>query len=73
MGMEQTTDSLAGERTQRWDLKLNDSNEAILVRDALIEYKHILKKSPSERGQRLCKQADAIAQELSDRIIRYNG
>jgi hypothetical protein len=49
-------------------LKLT-KDEAILVRDAMIEMKQLLKTAQSERGQRLHKQAAAIAQELAQRIL----
>jgi hypothetical protein len=45
-----------------------DFDEACVLRDALQNYKHELKGSPSERGQKLYKIAASIADELSDKI-----
>jgi hypothetical protein len=42
--------------------------ETILTRDALIDMKHNLKRTPSERGQRLCKLAAALAQVFDAQI-----
>jgi hypothetical protein len=51
----------------KFDLALN-FEEACLVRDALIEIKHQLRKSTSERGQKLCRLAEAMHDELSVKI-----
>jgi hypothetical protein len=51
---------------KRFNLALNLS-EAILVRDSLIEMKHLLKNSPSERGQKLCGMANDLAKQLTAR------
>lgn len=42
--------------------------EMLLVRDAIIDKKHELKSSPSERGQRLSKLAGAIGETLGNKI-----
>jgi hypothetical protein len=53
----------------RFDLHLTQ-DEAILVRDALVEMKQLLKAATSERGLRLCNLAAAIGNELDDKIQR---
>jgi hypothetical protein len=50
--------------TGLFDLELN-YEEACLVRDALIDMKHNLRGSPSERGQRLCRLAEAMHDGMS--------
>jgi hypothetical protein len=53
----------------KFDLSLT-LDEAILVRDALVEMKQLLKAATSERGLKLCKLAAAIGNELNDKIQR---
>lgn len=42
--------------------------EAILAREALLNEKHALKQSPSERGQRLSQLAGALAAQLDNKV-----
>ena len=42
--------------------------EAILTRDAVLNYKHELKNSPSERGYRLYHVATSVAMDLDNKI-----
>lgn len=43
-------------------------DEALVIRDALQNYKHELKNSQSERGIKLHQIASTIADELTDKI-----